>query len=238
MLPKVIHLCWFGESKFPVEIKMCLNSWKRVLPDYEVKLWAMKDARAIPIPFLQQALDARAWAFAADVVRFYAVWKEGGVYMDSDIFLRKRFDNFIPEKGEFVTFNEKIHADETDFGLQAAFFMAAPGNEFCRSVLDYYRSSQFINPNGTANKYISPKVMRDKALLLGYRQADEKQVLEGLTVYPTRYLRPANTYRDDADAFGEHRIYGSWRKRKLGRRIELRLKHWMTAVCYYLRLTH
>ena len=86
MIPKIIHLCWFSSDPYPVEIKICLDSWRRVLPDYEIKLWDMAAARAIGIPFVNEALDERRWAFAGDVVRFYAVWKYGGVYMDSDIF--------------------------------------------------------------------------------------------------------------------------------------------------------
>lgn len=26
MIPKIIHLCWFSEESFPVEIKICLAS--------------------------------------------------------------------------------------------------------------------------------------------------------------------------------------------------------------------
>ncbi len=54
----------------------------------------------------REALDARKWAFAAEVVRFYAVYTEGGIYMDSDIYLHRRFDEILPEDG-FATFNEK-----------------------------------------------------------------------------------------------------------------------------------
>ena len=38
MIPKLIHLCWFSNDPYPVEIKVCLDTWKRFLPDYEVPL--------------------------------------------------------------------------------------------------------------------------------------------------------------------------------------------------------
>ena len=47
MIPKIIHLCWFSEESFPVEIKICLASWKRILPDYTIRLWTYADALAI-----------------------------------------------------------------------------------------------------------------------------------------------------------------------------------------------
>lgn len=105
MIPKVIHLCWFSDDPFPVEIKICLASWKRILPDYTVRRWTYADAMAIGCDFIAEALHAKKWAFAADAVRFYAIYKEGGIYMDSDMLVEKRFDSFIPQHG-FATFNE------------------------------------------------------------------------------------------------------------------------------------
>ena len=116
MTPKLIHLCWFSNDPYPVEIKVCLDTWKRLMPDYVVKVWDYAAAKSIGCTFIDEALEARKWAFAADVVRFYAVYTEGGIYMDSDIYLHHRFDEILPEDG-FVTFNEK---DKEEFGLQAA----------------------------------------------------------------------------------------------------------------------
>lgn len=49
--------------------------------------------------------------------------------MDSDIYLRKRFDQFIPETG-CATFNERWEEGETDYGIQAAFFYRFKGKRF------------------------------------------------------------------------------------------------------------
>ena len=55
MIPKVIHLCWFSDDPFPVEIKICLASWKRILPDYTVRRWTYADAMAIGCDFIAEA---------------------------------------------------------------------------------------------------------------------------------------------------------------------------------------
>ena len=81
MIPKIIHLCWFSNDPFPVEIKVCLDTWKRILPDFQVKHWTYQDAKAIGCRFINEALEARKWAFAADAVRFYAIYNEGGIYI-------------------------------------------------------------------------------------------------------------------------------------------------------------
>lgn len=234
MISKKIHLCWFSNDPYPVEIKVCLESWKRVLPDYEVKIWRMEDARAIGMPYINEALDARRWAFASDVVRFYAVYTEGGVYMDSDVFIYRRFDEFIPDEG-FVTFNEKIEERQLYFGLQAAFFIGSKGNEFCRRMLDYYQSRHYLQPDGTQDNTISPYTMKSIADEYGYECDDTVvQELGILTVYPTHFLAPRKRYKIDKETVGQHRVYGSWRKRKFGRKIEIMVKHIYNVVKYTL----
>ena len=233
MIPKVIHLCWFSGESYPVEIQVCLDSWKRVLPDWRIRVWDREAAEAIGCRYIHEALAAKKWAFAADAVRFYAVYQEGGLYMDSDIFSRKRFDEFIPEQG-CATFHERLNREQRNWGLQAAFFMGEAGNEFCRRVYAYYAARPFVQEDGSFDMTISPYVMRDVAREFGYESRDSEQHLCGLTVYPTYHLSPANRYEHHPDAFGVHRIYGSWRERKWGRRLELRLKHWFFVLRYAL----
>ena len=57
-------------------------------------------AKSLGIAYVNEALRLKKWAFAADVVRLYALYTYGGVYLDSDIFLKKNIDeltsnNFI-----------------------------------------------------------------------------------------------------------------------------------------------
>lgn len=241
MIPKIIHLCWFSHDPYPVEIKVCLDSWRKVLPDYEVRVWTYDDARAINIPFINEALDAHRWAFAADVVRVYAVYQFGGIYMDSDIYLYRRFDEFLPKADDaFVTFHDKVRPDEPDdpnghaFGPNGAFFIGTKGNTFCKELLDYYTSHHYRLPDGTFDNTESPSVMRGVARRHGYVCEDRLLELGPLTVYPTRYLAPRKKYPRYKETFGRHRTYGSWRKRKFGRTLEIKLKHAFHVVRYAL----
>ena len=233
-IPKLIHLCWFGGDEYPVEVKSCLESWKRVLPDYEIRVWNYDDAMALDIPFVKEALHQKKWAFAADVVRFYAVYKYGGVYMDSDIFLYKRFDELMERGDEFITFHEKCDPEHKDFGLQAAMFMGVAGNRFCKEMVDHYRDVHFINPDGTTNQVISPERMRVVAMAYGYVSDDQEQNLGIMRVMPTRMLKPRKRYLRYDDTIGEHRVVGSWRRRPLMRRIVKRMEHWVRVLKYYL----
>lgn len=237
MIPKIIHLCWFGAGPYPVEIRRCLDTWKRVLPDYEVRLWDAAAARAIGCRFVDEALDERKWAFAADVVRFYAVYTCGGIYMDSDIYVLRSFDSLLARGDSFITFHEKIYPDQEVFGLQAACFMGEKGNSYCREVLDRYMSVPYRREDGTFNDTISPFVMKEIAERHGYRCEDTEQRLGALTVLPTPMLAPRRKYYAiGPETLAVHHIYGSWRKRKLGRRLELAVKHVIGVLRY--RLLH
>lgn len=233
MIPKIIHLCWVGGGKFPVEIKECIESWQKFLPDYEIRVWNRDAALAIGCDYINEALEARKWAFVADAVRFYAVWKEGGVYMDSDILLNNRFDDYIPESG-FATVHEHIGAK---IQLQAAFFIGEKGNRFCKECFEYYKNHHFLLPDGSYDQTISPVVMSRIAARFGWKTEDVEQRLDEITVWPGYLLTPNNHQkRQHADAFGRHRIMGSWRKRKFGRKFEIAVKHYLANVRY--GLTH
>ena len=38
MIPKIIHYCWFGRNPLPELAQKCIASWKKYLPDYEIKM--------------------------------------------------------------------------------------------------------------------------------------------------------------------------------------------------------
>lgn len=36
MIPKIIHYCWLSGDAYPEDVKACMESWKKHLPDYEM----------------------------------------------------------------------------------------------------------------------------------------------------------------------------------------------------------
>lgn len=82
MIPKIIHYCWFGRGKLPKLAKQCIKSWKKYCPDYEIKEWNEDNFDLDMYPYVREAYDNRKFAFVTDVVRLYALYTEGGIYMD------------------------------------------------------------------------------------------------------------------------------------------------------------
>lgn len=118
--------------------------------------------------------------------------------------------------------------------LQAAFFMGEKGNSFCKEIVEYYNSRPFLNPEGTFNMTISPVTMLAIAHKKGYVPEDTEQHLADDTIiYPGYYVTPCSRHITvSPDAFAEHRIYGSWRTRKFGRKMELFIKHILVTLRY------
>ena len=95
MIPKIIHYCWLSGEPYPEKIRKCIASWKEILPDYTIKLWDMNSFDVNSIDFVREAVSVRKWAFAADYIRLYALYTEGGIYLDSDVLVRKSFNPFL-----------------------------------------------------------------------------------------------------------------------------------------------
>ena len=81
MIPKKIHYCWFGRGKMPELALNCIQSWKKYLPEYVIKEWNEDNFDLDLYPYVREAYDNRKFAFVTDVVRLYALYHEGGIYM-------------------------------------------------------------------------------------------------------------------------------------------------------------
>lgn len=151
MIPKIIHLCWLSGDPYPTKIAKCIDSWKRILPDYEIMLW---DTTRFPLTnslFVKQAFEAKKYAFAADYIRFYALYHHGGIYLDSDVEVLKSFDDLL-HLPYFV-------GAEKAGTIEAAIMGAEKGASWIKTCLDYYQDRSFILPNGALDIRKLPEIM-------------------------------------------------------------------------------
>ena len=85
MIPKVIHYCWFGHTPLPPLAEKCIASWKKFLPDYEIKEWNEDNFDVNIIAYTAEAYEAKKYAFVSDYARFWILYREGGIYFDTDV---------------------------------------------------------------------------------------------------------------------------------------------------------
>lgn len=247
VIPKTIHFCWFSGEAYPPEIIKCMQSWKDILPDFTIRIWTIDDAKRLGIPFINEALSVKKWAFAADVVRLYALYSEGGVYMDTDIIVKQRFDEFMTN--ELTLFVENHPNDQypkcidhnglriascpwvPGLCIQAAFMIGRKGHPFMKRLLEHYRNLHFILPDGKLyiqpDYPIAPDIYALEAERNGFRYIDIQQELdEGIVVYPSRFVASHPRF-EQPSAFAIHNCAQSWCKKKKKRN---RIKDFILAI--------
>lgn len=136
MIPKKIHYCWFGGSKYSKLIKKCMVTWHHHLPEYQFFLW---DESNSPMhhPYVQSACKQKKYAFASDYVRLWALYNHGGIYLDTDMFVIRDFDELLSNAVFFGT--EK----KDELVVNAALFGATMQNQFIWELLKKYDLLKF-----------------------------------------------------------------------------------------------
>ena len=99
MIPKIIHYCWFGHNPLPPLALKCIASWKKYLPDYEIKEWNEENFDVNIIPYTREAYAAGKYAFVTDYARFWILYKYGGIYFDTDVEMIRPIDDIIAAGG-------------------------------------------------------------------------------------------------------------------------------------------
>ena len=148
MIPKKIHYCWFGGKDIPDTLMKYINGWKAFCPGYEFILWDEDRFDIAAIPFVKSAYEARKFAFVADYVRAYALYHYGGVYLDTDVELRRSLDCFLTHSA-FTGFESK--------GLPfTALWAAEKGHLLSKKVMNYYEAKTY-----TFGQQIETNIRRD-----------------------------------------------------------------------------
>ena len=95
MIPKTIHYCWLSDEPIPANIQKYIDGWRKVMPEYRIKKWDKKAFDIHSVKWVEDAYAQKKWAFCADYIRAYALFTEGGFYLDSDVIVNKKFDTFL-----------------------------------------------------------------------------------------------------------------------------------------------
>lgn len=187
-IPKIIHYGWFGKKKKSRFILKCIATWKKYLPDYEVKEWNETNFDFSSHRFAKEAYEAGKYAFVSDYVRVYAMYNYGGVYFDTDIEVRKNFtDKLINAK--FVIAFELPHS------LMTGFFAAEKGNLIVKEILDYYESISFYNEDGTMKLTPNPIIFAQKIEKFGLLfNGQYQEIGDGIRIYPNEVFGGYNVY--------------------------------------------
>jgi Glycosyltransferase sugar-binding region containing DXD motif len=154
MIPKIIHFCWLSNDEYTKKIKKCIDSWKIKLPDYEFILWDTKKFDINSTVWTKQAFETKKYAFAADYIRLHAIYTYGGIYLDTDIEVLKKFDDLL-NLPYFI-------GSQHDRLIEAAVIGAEKNSEWVLDCLKYYNDRSFLKNDGSFDTVILPKIMESQ----------------------------------------------------------------------------
>ncbi len=230
MIPKKIHYCWLSDEPFPKKIRKCMDTWQKTHPDYEIVRWSTQNFDINSVPYVKEAYEAHKWAFAADYIRMYALYTQGGIYLDSDVLLQKRLDDFLDNS--FFScleyhpvlverFNSTQHLDAEGhriddvfiigIQIQAAVLGAEKGCPFVKEVLDWYEGKHFVKEDGSLqtdilSPYIYARVLESK----GFVYKDIDQLLpDRIHIYPSETFA-GNKHEATKNSYAIHLCAHSW----------------------------
>jgi hypothetical protein len=232
-IPKTIHYCWLSGDKMSNDMKICVDSWKKHMPEYAFVLWDMNKFDISSHVFVKEACRVKKWAFASDYIRLYALYTEGGVYLDTDVYVKKSFNDFLGNgfftgieyhegfaKNGAHLLNEDGSLKNKNSGeifthgiqMQAAILGGVKGHPFLKDCLDWYNGKHFILDDGAYyDKLISPYIYAHVATEYGFRYKNELQELKNnMTVYPTSVFA-GSLSQSEENTYAVHRCDGTWR---------------------------
>ena len=213
MIPKIIHYCWFGRGEMPELVLKCIDSWHKHMPDYVYRLWNEDNFDINSNQYVKEAYYAQKYAFVSDYVRLYALYSEGGIYMDTDVEALKPYDDLLGLTG-FIGFDGTKHHP---VGTGTIACMAK--GEWVSEQLHAYDEIHFINSDGSYDLTTNPTRITRIMVDNGFVNNGEEQFYKDIHVFPTDYFCPRQTTGEfflTENTYCDHHFMGSWTNEKKG----------------------
>jgi Capsular polysaccharide synthesis protein len=208
-IPKIIHYCWFGQRENqPKLVRDCIASWAK-MDDYEILEWNEKNFDPGPSPYFEHMMATKRYGFASDIVRLTALHRMGGVYLDSDVEVKKKFPDSVLQYQVFMPFM-------FDCILGTSVLGAEKNSPLIGKLLEHYMDLKDVeSPSNDIFTRFFLKEFPD------FRLGNEFQVLPGnVAIFPKEYFE-CPTYNRTM-GFAIHHALGSWFRREKSLRGYLR----------------
>lgn len=167
MIPKIIHAVWLGNKEIDTKY---LDGWFEKLKGYRFILHTnnadiknLIDLEKYPFEIInvntrdaiyynelmnckyyQTSVNTKRIAYASDMVRLYALKYYGGIYMDFDMEMVKRFDHLLCAD---YLLGEEDHAACRDLLICNCIMGFSPDNPMVNDLISFYKDEEFFVNN-------------------------------------------------------------------------------------------
>ena len=214
MIPKIIHYCWFGHNPLPDLALKCIASWKRYMPDFEIKEWNEDNFNVNMIPYTREAYRLKKYAFVSDFARMWILFHYGGIYFDTDVELIRPIDDIL-NRGPFMGIES----------IKGNVINVAPGlglgteknHHLYKEVIKWYEQHHYTtwlgDYTGTIVRIVSDILHKNGLKCIGnyYYGSD-------ICIYPKDYFCPLDYYTGvleiSPNTRSIHHYDASWKSKK------------------------
>lgn len=207
MIPQIIHYCWFGGGRYSKLVKRCIMSWNKKLPAYEIKCWNEDTFNLDNAPqYVKEAYKVHKYAFVSDYVRLYALYHEGGVYLDTDVEVLKDFTSLLH--------SDVVMGYESEVQISTAFIASIPKSVRIKKLLDSYSSRHFIREDASLDMTTNVSSISASLRAEGVELNGKYVKYKDLEIYPQEFFSPRNwddgKYHTTSNTYVIHYFQGSW----------------------------
>lgn len=216
MIPKVIHYCWFGRNPIPAEYQTYIESWKKFLPDYEIKEWNEDSFDVNCIPFTKEAYEVRKYAYVSDYARLKILYENGGVYFDTDVEAVRPMDALMA-RGPWMGIEKHTSTPDMDDQVNVGLgFAVEPHNPIIKEVMAFYENTHYVFPDGHMEQIpivpVVTNVLRKHGMPARVETPTE---VAGITIYPWDYFCPQEGFQYNqiectANTYTIHHYSATW----------------------------
>ncbi|MGV2998969.1 glycosyltransferase family 32 protein [Streptococcus suis] len=207
MIPKIIHYCWFGGNEMPQEVREFIHTARKHMPEFEIKIWTDENFDLNSHPFIKVAYMEKKWAYVTDFVRLKVLEEYGGIYMDTDVEVRKSLKKFLTHKA--------FTGCENEYYCITATMGAVKEHPWIKRLLSYYNNPALIEGGKLQVRPNTAIITEITQSEWGWEPFDDYQVLkDDLHIYPSDVFcaKDIQTFKLNItdNTYTVHHFSGSW----------------------------
>lgn len=145
-IPKIIWAFW-DSKEMPEVVKICINNWKELHPDFEINILNNETIHTF-LPNFPKLKDFNP-VFKSDLLRLSLLKEYGGIYLDASVFLNQRLDQhisfYIENNLDLLVFSSEGHPNDKKYPITENWFIISEKNNLFIEKWLFYVTEVFLS---------------------------------------------------------------------------------------------
>ena len=145
-IPKIIWAFW-DSKEMPEVVKICINNWKELHPDFEINILNNETIHTF-LPNFPKLKDFNP-VFKSDLLRLSLLKEYGGIYLDASVFLNQRLDQYISfyieNNLDLLVFSSEGHPNDKKYPITESWFIISEKTNLFIEKWLFYLTEVFLS---------------------------------------------------------------------------------------------